>query len=130
MIRTVRCPMSALPSRADKSQSLQDVRLVAPVQSNWLPLVNHPLPSLVWSPTHGGARPRNQVMTSQMPASVHSLADATRKPNENVDAVIRHYKAINDELEAQLAVALAQRDAWRKLVEHFWQLIDAAGPQT
>jgi hypothetical protein len=33
----------------------------------------------------------------------------------NVDAVIRHYKAINDGLEAQLAVALAQRDAWRSL---------------
>jgi len=64
-------------------------------------------------------------MASRMPTSVHSLADATRKPNENVDAVIRHYKAINDELEAQLAVALAQRDAWRELVEHCWQLVDA-----
>jgi hypothetical protein len=42
-------------------------------------------------------------VTSRMPASVHSLANATRKPNENIDAVIRHYKAINDELEAQLA---------------------------
>jgi DNA-binding transcriptional regulator PaaX len=60
-----------------------------------------------------------------MPASVHSLANATRKPNENIDAVIRHYKAINDELEAQLAIALAQRDAWRKLVEHCWRLVDA-----
>jgi hypothetical protein len=68
-------------------------------------------------------------MTSRMPAFVHPLADATRKPNETVDAVIRHYEAINEELEAQLAVALAQRDAWRKLVEHFWRLIHAAGPQ-
>jgi hypothetical protein len=41
-----------------------------------------------------------------MQVTVHSLVDATRKPNENIDAVIRHYKAINDELEAQLAVAL------------------------
>jgi DNA-binding transcriptional regulator PaaX len=64
-------------------------------------------------------------MASPMSASVHALADATRKPNENVDAVIRHYKAINDELEAQLAIALAQRDAWRGLVEHCWQLVDA-----
>ena len=69
--------------------------------------------------------PRNRAIASRMPASVHSLADATRRPNENVDAVIRHYKAINDELEAQLAVALAQRDAWRELVEHCWQLVDA-----
>jgi DNA-binding transcriptional regulator PaaX len=60
-----------------------------------------------------------------MPVSVHSLAETTGKPNESVDAVIRHYKAINDELEAQLAVALAQRDAWRELVEHCWQLVDA-----
>ena len=60
-----------------------------------------------------------------MPASVHSLVDATRKPNENAGAVILHYKAINDELEAQLAVALAQRDAWRELVEHCWRLVDA-----
>ena len=65
------------------------------------------------------------MVTSQMPASVYSLANATRKPNGNVDAVILHYKAINDELEAQLAVALAQRDAWRELVEHCWQLVDA-----
>jgi DNA-binding transcriptional regulator PaaX len=72
-----------------------------------------------------GVRPRNRTMASRMTASVHSLVDATRKPNENVDAVIRHYKAINDELEAQLAVALAQRDAWRELVEHCWQLVDA-----
>jgi hypothetical protein len=43
----------------------------------------------------------------RLPASVHSLADGTRKPNENADAVIRHYKAINDELDSQLAVALA-----------------------
>jgi hypothetical protein len=64
-------------------------------------------------------------MASQMPASVHSLADAARRPNENVDAVIRHYKAINAELEAQLAVALAQRDAWRELAERCWQFIDA-----
>jgi DNA-binding transcriptional regulator PaaX len=61
-----------------------------------------------------------------MPASVHSLANATHKPNENIDAVIRHYKAINDALEAQLAIALAQRDAWRELVEHCWRLVDAA----
>ena len=60
-----------------------------------------------------------------MTASVHSLVDATRKPNENIDAVIRHYKAINAELEAQLAVALAQRDAWRKLVEQCRRLVDA-----
>ena len=60
-----------------------------------------------------------------MPASVHSLADATRKPNENADAVILHHKAINAELEAQLAVALAQRDAWRELVEQCWRLVDA-----
>ena len=60
-----------------------------------------------------------------MPASVHSLVDATPKPNENADAVILHYKAINDELEAQLVVALAQRDAWRELVEHCWRLVDA-----
>ena len=60
-----------------------------------------------------------------MPASVHSLANATHKPNENIDAVIRHYKAINDELEAQLAIALAQRDAWRELVEHCWRLVGA-----
>ena len=60
-----------------------------------------------------------------MPASVHSFADATRKPKENIDAVIRHYKAINDELEAQLAVACAQRDAWRELVEQCWRLVDA-----
>jgi hypothetical protein len=65
------------------------------------------------------------VVTSRMPASVHSLVDATRKPNENADAVILHYKAINEELEAQLAVALAQRDAWRELVEHCWRLVDA-----
>jgi hypothetical protein len=39
-----------------------------------------------------------------MPASVHSPADATRKPNEAADHVILHYKAINAELEAQLAV--------------------------
>ena len=65
------------------------------------------------------------MVTSRRPASVHSLADATRKPKENIDAVILHYKAINDELEAQLAVALAQRDAWRELVEHCWQLVDA-----
>jgi DNA-binding transcriptional regulator PaaX len=50
-----------------------------------------------------------------MPASVHSPADA----------VILHYKAINAELEAQLAVACAQRDAWRELVEHCWRLVDA-----
>jgi hypothetical protein len=60
-----------------------------------------------------------------MPASVHSLADATRKPNESADAVILHYKAINAELEAQLAVACAQRDVWRGLVEHCWRLVDA-----
>jgi hypothetical protein len=66
----------------------------------------------------------HREVTSRMPASVHSLADATRRPNENLDAVIR-YKAINDELEAQLAIALAQRDAWRELVEHCWQLVDA-----
>ena len=60
-----------------------------------------------------------------MPASIPSLVDATRKPNENADAVILHYKAINDELEAQLVVALAQRDAWRELVEHCWRLGDA-----
>jgi hypothetical protein len=60
-----------------------------------------------------------------MPASVHSLDVATRKPNENVDAVILHYKALNDELETQLAVALAQRDAWRELVERCWELIEA-----
>ena len=65
------------------------------------------------------------VVTSRMPASVHSLVDATRKLNENADAVILHYKAINEELEAQLAVALAQRDAWRELVEHCWRLADA-----
>jgi hypothetical protein len=77
-----------------------------------------------WSPTHKEARPSNRVVTSRMPASVHSLVDATRKPNE-ADAVILHYKAINEELEAQLAVALAQRDAWRELVEHCWRLVDA-----
>ena len=60
-----------------------------------------------------------------MTASVHSLVDATRKPNENADAVILYYKATNDELEAQLAVVLAQRDAWRELVQHCWQLVDA-----
>jgi hypothetical protein len=60
-----------------------------------------------------------------MPASVHSLANDTRKPNENIDAVIQHYKAINDELEAQLAIALAQRDAWSELVGHCWRLVDA-----
>ena len=60
-----------------------------------------------------------------MTASVHSLVNATRKPNENIDAVIRHYKAINAELEAQLAVACAQRDAWRELVEHCWRLVAA-----
>ena len=60
-----------------------------------------------------------------MPASVHSLADATRKPNEAADAVILHYKAINAELEAQLAVACAQRDAWRELVEYCWRLVGA-----
>jgi hypothetical protein len=52
-----------------------------------------------------------------MPASVHSLADATRKPHENADAVILHYNTINAELEAQLAVARAQRDALRELVD-------------
>jgi hypothetical protein len=57
-----------------------------------------------------------------MPASVHSPADATRKPNEAADAVILHYKAINAELEAQLACA--QRDAWRELVEHCWRLVN------
>ena len=60
-----------------------------------------------------------------MPAAVHSIADAARKPNGNADAVILRYKAINEELEAQLAVALAQRDAWRELVEHCWRLVDA-----
>jgi len=60
-----------------------------------------------------------------MPASVHSLANATRKPKENADAVILHYNAINEELEAQLALALAQRDAWRELAERCWKLIDA-----
>jgi len=65
------------------------------------------------------------VVTSHMPASVHSLVHATRTPNENADAVILHYKAINAELEAQLAVACAQRDAWRELVEHCWRLVDA-----
>ena len=64
-------------------------------------------------------------MTSLMPTAVHSLADATRKPNENADAVMFHYKAINAELEAQLADACAQRDAWRELVEHCWRLVDA-----
>jgi DNA-binding transcriptional regulator PaaX len=59
-----------------------------------------------------------------MPASVHSPADATRKPNEAADHVILHYKAINAELEAQLAVACAQRDAWRELVEHCWRLVN------
>src|SRR5262249_35678370 len=61
----------------------------------------------------------------EQPGGVHPLVDATRKPNENADAVILHYKAINEELEAQLAVALAQRDAWRGLVEHCWRLVDA-----
>jgi hypothetical protein len=74
---------------------------------------------------HEEARPSNRAVTTQMPASIHSLVDATCKPNENAETVIRHYKAINDELEAQLAVALAQRDAWRELVEHCWRLIDA-----
>ena len=60
-----------------------------------------------------------------MTASVHSLVDATRKPNENIDAVIRHYKAINAELEVQLAVALAQRDAWRELAEQCRRLVVA-----
>ena len=60
-----------------------------------------------------------------MPPSVHSLAGATRKPNESADAVILHYKAINAELEAQLAVACAQREVWRELVEHCWRLVDA-----
>jgi len=59
-----------------------------------------------------------------MPASVHPLADTTRKPNESADAVILRYKAINAELEAQFAVACAQRDAWRELVEHCWRLAD------
>ena len=77
-----------------------------------------------WSPNEG-APPSNRVVTSRMPASVHSLADATRKPNENADAIILHYKAINAELEAQLAVACAQRDAWRELVEYCWRLVDA-----
>jgi DNA-binding transcriptional regulator PaaX len=65
------------------------------------------------------------VVTNRMPASVHSLAEATCKPTENADAVILHYKALSDELEAQLAVALAQRDAWRDLAERCWQLVDA-----
>jgi len=60
-----------------------------------------------------------------MPASVHSLAGNPCKPNDNVDAIILHYKKINDELEAQLAAALAQRNAWRELVERCWQLVDA-----
>ncbi len=60
-----------------------------------------------------------------MPASVHSLADATRKPHENADAVILHYKTINAELEAQLAVACAQRDALRELLERCCELVDA-----
>jgi hypothetical protein len=72
-----------------------------------------------------GSPARATGVTSRMPASVHSLVDAARKPNENADAVILHYKAINDELEAQLAVACAQRDAWRELVEHCWRLVDA-----
>src|SRR5262249_3716014 len=105
-------------------------------RSNWLRLVNHPVPSLAsawWpaqrprSPTREGARPRNRAMASQMPTSVHSLADATRQPNENVDALIRHSKATSDELEAQLAVARARRDAWRELVEHRWQLSTPSG---
>jgi hypothetical protein len=72
-----------------------------------------------------GDRPSNLMVTSQMPASVHSLANATRKPNGNVDSVILHYKAINAELETQLAVACAQRDAYRELVEYCWRLVDA-----
>jgi hypothetical protein len=32
------------------------------------------------------ARPSNRVVTGRMPASVHSLVDATRKPSENADA--------------------------------------------
>jgi hypothetical protein len=46
------------------------------------------------------------VVTSRMPASVHSLVDATRKPDKNADAVILHYKAINDELEAQSTLSM------------------------
>jgi hypothetical protein len=60
-----------------------------------------------------------------MPASVHFLAEATRKPNENADAVILHYKAVNEELEAQLAIARAQRDAWRDLAERCWRLVNS-----
>jgi hypothetical protein len=45
--------------------------------------------------------------------------------SQNADAIILHYKAINAELEAQLAVACAQRDAWRELVECCWRLVDA-----
>ena len=86
----------------------------------------HPRVRLVFTATAATrSAPSNRVVTSRMPASVHSLVDATRKPNENADAVILRYKAINEELEAQLAVALAQRDAWRKLVEHCWRLVDA-----
>ena len=85
-------------------------------------MVTSPAPR---SPTREGARPRNRAMASRMPTSVHSLADATRKPNENADAVILHYRAVNEELEAQLAVALAQRDAWRDLAERCWQFVEA-----
>jgi len=72
-----------------------------------------------------GGPPEQPGGDQPVPASVHSLVDATRKPSENADAVTLHYKAINEELEAQLAVALAQRDAWRELVEHCWRLVDA-----
>jgi hypothetical protein len=72
-----------------------------------------------------GDRPRNRTMASRMTASVHSLVDATRKPNENVDAVIRHYKA-------RLTTSLRPNSPSRslsatlgELIEHCWQLVDA-----
>src|SRR5262249_14226803 len=38
---------------------------------------------------------------------------------------VRNALTTHAELEAQLAVACAQRDAWRELVEHCWRLVDA-----
>jgi hypothetical protein len=56
---------------------------------------------------------------------VRSLAEVTRKPNENADAVALRYEAIIAELRAQLADAREQREAWWQVADRTQRLVEA-----
>jgi hypothetical protein len=60
-----------------------------------------------------------------LPAFVRSLAEVTRKPNKNADAVALRYEAIIAELRAQLADAREQREAWWQVADRTQRLVEA-----